>query len=99
MRPQSQLQLAPAIVALAAFAIGSSAAIAHPGHEEEAPAGRVLAQAGQTAGTPAAQNEVSITVEGDFRVIKANGWPDHAPGAFPRRGNPNTLTPQSYEFH
>ncbi|MFM1767747.1 MAG: hypothetical protein RJA22_276 [Verrucomicrobiota bacterium] len=43
-------------------------------------------------------NRVTIRVEGDWRFITANGWPDHAPGAFPRRGNPNTPRPQSYTF-
>src|ERR1043166_1205759 len=44
------------------------------------------------------ENAVSITTEGDYRIIKSNGWPDHAPGAFPRRGNPNTASPQDYTF-
>ncbi len=44
------------------------------------------------------ENRVSITTEGDFRIIKSNGWPDHAPGDFPRRGNPNTASPQDYTF-
>ena len=44
------------------------------------------------------ENVVSITTEGDFRVIQSNGWPDHAPGVFPRRGNPNTAAPQNYTF-
>ncbi|CAN5823789.1 hypothetical protein BH11VER1_BH11VER1_24130 [soil metagenome] len=48
--------------------------------------------------TPQKENQVSITVEGDYRIIKSNGWPDHAPGEFPRRGNPNALAPQSYTF-
>ena len=43
-------------------------------------------------------NMVSIKVMGDVRVIQANGWPDHAPGQFPNRGNPNSLRPQSYTF-
>ena len=43
-------------------------------------------------------NQVSIRIEGNQRVITANGWPDHAPGKFPRQGNPNTLSPQSYTF-
>jgi YHYH protein len=47
---------------------------------------------------PSAQHQVSITTEGDFRFIKSNGWPDHEPGAFPRKGNPNTASPQSYSF-
>lgn len=43
-------------------------------------------------------NRVKITVEGDQRVIRSNGWPDHAPGEFPRRGNPNTISEQEYTF-
>ena len=44
------------------------------------------------------ENSVSITTEGGYRIIKSNGWPDHAPGQFPRRGNPNTASPQDYTF-
>ena len=44
------------------------------------------------------QHQVSITIEGEYRIIKANGWPDHAPGQFPRKGNPNSASPQSYTF-
>lgn len=43
-------------------------------------------------------NSVTITVEGDFRVIRSNGWPDHEPGKFPRRGNPNVPHPQKHLF-
>ncbi len=43
-------------------------------------------------------NQVSIRLEGGERSITANGWPDHAPGMFPRRGNPNTAAPQRYTF-
>jgi len=43
-------------------------------------------------------NQISITVEGGFRVIRANGIPDHAPGQFPNRGNPNSIAPQSYAY-
>src|SRR6266446_8060552 len=43
-------------------------------------------------------NRVSITVSGGERVIGANGLPDHAPGQFPRRGNPNTISAQNYNF-
>jgi hypothetical protein len=50
------------------------------------------------SGPGAAKNEVTIGVKAEFRTIVSNGWPDHAPGAFPRRGNPNTATPQRYEF-
>jgi hypothetical protein len=97
------------ISALAAFALMSAATIAESAHNETIVAGNtpafLLAQAGpprrSNAPTPSGGSvvhSVSITTEGDFRVIKSNGWPDHAPGTFPRRGNPNTLAPQSYTF-
>ncbi|MFZ4768429.1 MAG: YHYH protein [Roseimicrobium sp.] len=43
-------------------------------------------------------NQVSIATEGPYRFIRSNGWPDHEPGQFPRKGNPNTVAPQSYTF-
>lgn len=40
-----------------------------------------------------------VTTTGDgFRIIQSNGIPDHQPGEFPRRGNPNTMSAQSYSF-
>ncbi len=49
-------------------------------------------------GQSPAPSQVSITLEGGFRVIRANGLPDHAPGQFPNRGNPNVLAAQNYTF-
>lgn len=43
-------------------------------------------------------NSVKIRVEGEQRIIESNGWPDHKPGQFPNRGNPNSLTMQKYTF-
>ena len=40
---------------------------------------------------------VSITVEGDSRVIRSDGLPDHDTGAFPNRGNPNRISAQRYD--
>lgn len=59
-----------------------AAAHGHPDHDEVTPK----------------TNQVSITIEGEYRLIKSNGWPDHAPGEFPRRGNPNAVAPQNYTF-
>jgi hypothetical protein len=42
--------------------------------------------------------EVSITLEGEYRIIRSNGIPEHATGQFPNRGNPNTISPQHYGF-
>src|SRR3954471_20611939 len=44
-------------------------------------------------------NRVSITVSGGERLISANGIPDHTRGQFPNRGNPNTISAQTYNFH
>ncbi|HIG31612.1 MAG TPA: YHYH protein [Verrucomicrobiales bacterium] len=44
------------------------------------------------------QNEVSITIERDLRIIRGNGLPDHLTGRFPRRGNPHRIAAQKYEF-
>ena len=70
---------------LALFA-GALAASGHPVHEN-------------TAAVPVpAKSEVSITLDGTSRVIRANGIPDHMTGAFPVRGNPNAIAAQRYEF-
>jgi hypothetical protein len=44
------------------------------------------------------KNEVKIDVKGEYRVISSNGIPDHSTGSFPNRGNPNTISPQRYNF-
>ena len=41
---------------------------------------------------------VEITVEGDRRRIRSNGMPNHPTGRFPNRGNPNSISEQSYDF-
>ncbi|MGE0434248.1 MAG: hypothetical protein AB7S36_18465, partial [Planctomycetota bacterium] len=47
---------------------------------------------------PAPKNEVTIKVEGDWRIITSNGIPDHTPGQFPNRGNPNRISPQQHKY-
>ena len=44
------------------------------------------------------RNEVEIVVRGDVRLIASNGIPDHEPGRFPNRGNPNAIRPQRHAF-
>ncbi len=46
----------------------------------------------------AATSNVSIVLDGNYRVIKSNGLPDHPTGAFPNSGNPNTISEQHYTF-
>ena len=43
-------------------------------------------------------HKVEILDTATHRIIRSNGWPDHAPGQFPNRGNPNALSEQKYEF-
>ena len=45
-----------------------------------------------------AGEQVTIEIEGDYRVIRANGLPNHPTGPFPNRGNPNRIARQSYTF-
>ncbi len=44
-------------------------------------------------------SQVTITVKDGIRTISSNGIPNHDTGQFPGRGNPNTISPQHYEFH
>lgn len=43
-------------------------------------------------------NEVKIHDDGQYRYIESNGIPDHATGAFPNRGNPNSISAQSHRY-
>ncbi|WP_193212951.1 YHYH protein [Luteolibacter marinus] len=44
------------------------------------------------------KHQVSIETTETQRIIRSNGWPDHEPGRFPNRGNPNRISEQNYEF-
>jgi len=63
-----------------------------------APAQPAAAERADRITTRVGTNRVSITITGGERVIAANGWPDHEPGEFPRRGNPNSIATQNYNF-
>lgn len=47
---------------------------------------------------PGYASEVKIEERDGFRYITANGIPDHTVGRFPGLGNPNKISPQSYNF-
>ena len=61
---------------------------AHPGHEGDL----------ETAAGGLPESKVTITEEGTFRVIRANGIPNHETGKFPGPGCPNAISAQSYLF-
>ena len=44
------------------------------------------------------ENKVEIKNKTSYRLIVSNGIPDHTPGQFPNRGNPHSLSEQSYTF-
>ena len=58
----------------------------------------LLATLTSLPGASATEPRVAITVEGDYRFIRANGLPDHPTGQFPGRGNPNRISAQNYAF-
>jgi len=43
-------------------------------------------------------NSVLIHIQGEFRIITANGLPNHSTGNFPNPGNPNYIAAQQYNF-
>lgn len=72
-----------------------SLVFAHPNHN--------ATQKGSVPAVPATEsppgkNAVSITIEGDKRVITSNGLPDHSTGRFHNADNPNGLSAQHYRF-
>ncbi len=75
----------------------SGAANAHPGHDSDVPL-QIKTVAGLPADDGKTKSQVTITVKDGVRVITANGLPDHATGAFPNRGNPNSISEQNYTF-
>lgn len=43
-------------------------------------------------------HHVEIVEKDGYRLITSNGIPDHTPGNFPTRGNPNAISAQDYTF-
>lgn len=68
---------------------------AHPDHTVTQKG--VITPVPSTAAAPGA-SEVKIVIEGDKRVITANGLPDHPTGQFPNRDNPNPISAQKHRY-
>lgn len=85
---------------LMALLLGTQLGHAHPGHDEATPIlyAALSGEPTAPAATAVSGNKVTITLEGEYRVFRANGLPDHTPGQFPNRGNPNPISAQSYTF-
>jgi hypothetical protein len=39
---------------------------------------------------------ITVTIDGDNRIVEANGLPNHETGDFPNDGNPNTISEQEF---
>ena len=87
MRP---LCLILPIVLIASFSLS-----AHPDHSATQKGVFPLEPSTQAA---TGASEIKISIEGEQRVITANGLPDHATGAFPNRNNPHKITAQQYRY-
>ncbi|MEQ8709764.1 MAG: YHYH protein [Rhodospirillales bacterium] len=58
----------------------------------------LFAQAGLQAFFGLPDNKVSVRTDSDYRYITSNAIPDHSPGNFPNRRNPNAIAEQSLSF-
>ena len=47
---------------------------------------------------PQAEASADITVDGNTRHIRANGYPNKAPGRFPNRNNPHSISRKNYNL-
>lgn len=47
---------------------------------------------------PITDSKISIRIEGEDRILVANGISEHLTGEFPNSGNPNGITEQNYRF-
>lgn len=77
----------------------TTAAIAQPGGDRRGK-GRPQKSTGnrfQPTDAPY-ESEYSTIVENGYRIIRANGVPDHQTGQFPNRGNPHSIQRQNYVF-
>lgn len=78
--------------------VAAMASRAHPGHDD-VPMLRLAALESDAKPTaPETRSQVAISIENGYRVFRANGLPDHSLGQFPNRGNPHSISAQSYTF-
>ena len=86
------------LVTLLVLLIPARTVFAHPGHDELPTWALAQLNGPNESPTSPRENRVMIVTNAGYRVITANGLPDHAPGQFPNKGNPNRISAQSYTF-
>ena len=77
--------------------LAGAALIGRAAHSQP-PGGGPQFRGQRAAGNGSYKHECSIELKDGYRYITSNGIPDHATGQFPNRGNPNSISPQSYRF-
>lgn len=83
---------------IAALALAAGLAQAHPDQNKPEPPQQQDRRPRQMEAVELPAPEVTITVEGETRVIRSNGLPSHETGAFPNNGNPNAMRAQTHEY-
>ncbi|MEK6703315.1 MAG: YHYH protein [Planctomycetota bacterium] len=68
-------------------------------HDDSRPTDQPAAPSDTKVSKASPKNSVKIEVKDGVRTITCNGIPDHEPGKFPNRGNPNSISEQKYTFH
>lgn len=75
--------------------LGVIALSAHPDHNATQKGKFALVPATEP---PPGKSEVTITIEGDQRVVTSNGLPAHLTGRFPNGDNPNSILAQHQRY-
>lgn len=83
---------------LLAIFIGSPAVAQPGGHRHPPPHERGQQGSQRTSNESLPAHQVTITERDGYRYISSNGVPDHRPGRFPNRGNPNAISAQDYKY-
>ena len=88
------LALAGALVALPAAAHDSAGPLAGEDPVEHTHAGDEI----WNLLLPEAEASASISIDGNYRRIRGNGYPNKPPGQFPNRGNPHGISKKNYNL-
>ncbi len=88
------IALAGALIALPAAAHDSTA----PLSGEEALEHTHLGDEFWDLFLPEAEASADVTVDGSYRHIRANGYPNKPPGQFPKRNNPHAISKKNYNL-
>jgi len=95
---QRRLRLMALTLPVPLILIMTALLIAQPDHRPPPPHERGQQRSQRANNEPLPDHQVTITERDGYRYISSNGIPDHTPGQFPTRGNPNSISAQDYEY-